>query len=97
MNFRYVDNSSDFLEPGSGGKAVAKWGIHTKPTPRGCDVMKAGTAARPRGGPPEGVRNAKKSPQIKHSRSRQWTLIATTLRADTQLFGHQPFTKLIIL
>ena len=50
MNFRYVDNSSDFLEPGSGGKAVAKWGIHTKPTPRGCDVMKAGTAARPRGG-----------------------------------------------
>ena len=54
MNFRYVDNSSDFLEPGSGGKAVAKWGIHTKPSPRGCDVMKAGTAVRPRGGHPRG-------------------------------------------
>ena len=54
MNFRCLDNSSDFLEPGSGGKAVAKWGIHTKPTPRGCDIMKAGTAADPGGGATRG-------------------------------------------
>ena len=53
---RFSDNTSDFLEPGSGGKAVAKWD-----TPRpshllvGRDVTKAGTAARPRGeGNPRG-------------------------------------------
>ena len=90
MNFRYLDNSSDFLEPGSGGKAVAKWGIHTKPSPRGCDVMKAGTAARPRGGHPEGVRNATRSPQIEHSRQRQQTLIATTLCADFNYLATNP-------
>ena len=46
--------------------------------------MKAGTVARLRGGGhPEGVRNATRSPQIEHSRQRQWTLIATTLRADS--------------
>ena len=63
----------------------------------GCDIMKVGTAARPRGGHPEGVRNATRSPQIEHSRQRQWTLIATTLRADSQLLGHQSFARLITL
>ena len=83
MNFRYADNTRDFLEPGSGGKAVAKWDTTCPSHLRvGCDVTKAGNAARPRGRQPEGVRNAKKGPQIKHSHRRQQTLIATTLCAD---------------
>ena len=52
--------------------------------------MKAGTAARPRGGHPEGVRNATKSPQIKHSCERQQTLIATTLCADFNYLATNP-------
>ena len=31
------------------GKVVSMWDIHTSQTPRGCDVTKAGTAARPKG------------------------------------------------
>ena len=63
----------------------------SKPTPRGCDVMKAGTVARPRGGGhPEGVRNATRSPQIEHSRQRQQTLIATTLCADFNYLATNP-------
>ena len=89
MNFRYADNTSDFLEPGSGGKAVAKWDTTCPSQLRvGCDVTKAGNAARPRGRQPEGVRNAKKSPQNKHSHRRRQTLIATTLCAVSQLTGH---------
>ena len=47
---RFSDNTSDFLALGSGSKAVAKWDtscpsqLHV-----GCDVTKAGNAARPRG------------------------------------------------
>ena len=98
MNFRCRDNRSDSLEPGYRDKVVAMWDMHPKPTPRECDVIKAGTAARPRGGDhPEGVRNATKTPQIEHSHQRQQTLIATTLCVDTQLLGHQSFTRLITL
>ena len=46
------------------GKVVSMWDIHTSQTPRGCDVTKAGTAARPKGGHPEGERNTTRNPQI---------------------------------
>ena len=82
MNFRWADNTKRLSGAWKQCKAVSKEDIHTKPTLHGCDVMKAGTAARPRGGHPEGVRNATKSPQIEHSRERQQTLIATTLCAN---------------
>ena len=86
MNFRYSDNTSDSLAPGSGGKAVAKWDTHAQAISAWVVTSRRREPRPdPGGGQPEGVRNARQSPQIKHSRSRQWTLIATTLCADTQL------------
>ena len=94
---RCVDNTRDFLEPGSGGKAVAKWDTTCPSQLRvGCDVTKAGNAARPWGRQPEGVRNAKKDPQNKHSHRRQQTLIATALCALLN-YWPQSFMKLITL
>ena len=63
MNFRYVDNRSDFLEPWSGGKAVAKWDIHTKPTPRGMWRHEGGNRGPTQGGATRGgKKRQEKSP-----------------------------------
>ena len=86
---RWGDNSGASLEPET-RQVISMWDIHPSQTLRGCDVTKAGTVARPKGGHPEGERNATRNPQIKHSHQRQQTLIATTLCADFNYLATNP-------
>ena len=92
MNFRWVDNSQCLSGAWKQGKAVSKEDIHP-PSQLRVGVTSEGGNRGPTqggGGHPEGLKNATKSPQIKHSSERQQTLIATTLCADLNYLATNP-------